>query len=112
MYSDFLRGYFDGDGHISKGKFKYNMSMVGTQSFCESVQSILNGLGIESHIYITTSDDKPTRTLMITKKRLCKKFFDYIYKDANLKLQRKYGVYIEKYCSAENINNPLVSVAS
>lgn len=113
LYPHFIRGYFDGDGHISRGKYKYNMSIVGTEAFCLRIQDILyKELGIESKLYIATTVDKPTRILMITRKHLNKLFFDWIYKDANLYLQRKYDAYISKYCSEENINNTSVDVAN
>lgn len=112
LYPHFIRGVFDGDGSISKNKYKYNMSIVGTESFCGKIQEILlNELKIESHIYVSSSPDKPTRTLMVTKKHLNKIFFDWVYKDANLYLKRKYDVYKSKYCN-NNINDISINVAS
>lgn len=99
LYSHFIRGYFDGDGHIAKQEHKYNMSIVGTESFCKRVQEILReDVGIECKMYVSTSLEKTTRTLMITKRDDSKKFFDYVYKDANLYLHRKFDVYKNKYC--------------
>ena len=112
LYSHFIRGFFDGDGHISKGNYKYNMSIISTESFCSRVQKILlEELDIESHMYIPNSKEKSTRTLMITKKHLNKIFFDWLYKDANLYLKRKHDVYISKYCN-NDINNTSINVAS
>lgn len=112
LYPHFIRGFFDGDGSISKGRYKYNMSMISTESFCAKIQEILlDELGIESHMYISSSTNKSTRTLMVTKKHLNKIFFDWIYKDANLCLKRKYDVYKSKYCN-DDINNISVNVAS
>ena len=112
LYPHFIRGYFDGDGSVSKGKYKYNMSIISTESLCSYIQKILlEDLGIESHMYISHSEEKPTRTLMITKKHLNKIFFDWLYQDANLYLQRKYNIYKSKYCNA-NINNISINVAS
>lgn len=112
LYPHFIRGYFDGDGSISKEKYKYNMSIISTESFCSYVQKILlEDLGIESHMYISRSEEKSTRTLMITRKHLNKIFFDWLYRDANLYLQRKYNIYKSKYCNA-NINNISINVAN
>ena len=110
----FIRGYFDGDGHISKAKYKYNMSIVSTKDFCEGVQQIIETqLGLPTHLYISSTIDKPTRTLMLTRKNDCKVFFDWLYKDANLFLKRKYNIYLEKYCNNDlNINNNLIKVAN
>lgn len=112
LYPHFIRGFFDGDGHISKAQYKYNMSIISTESFCCAVQDILtNTLGIKSTMYISNGADKPTRTLMVTKKDMCKIFFDYIYKDANLYLLRKYNVYKSKYCN-DDVNNNSVNIAN
>lgn len=112
LYQHFIRGVFDGDGSISKSKYKYNMSIISTEVFCSKIQEILSDeLGIESHMYISSSPDKPTRTLMVTRKHLNKIFFDWLYKDANLYLKRKYDIYKSKYCD-ENINNISTNVAS
>ncbi len=112
LYQHFIRGFFDGDGSISKSRYKYNMSIISTESFCSKIQEIiLDELGVESHMYISSSLDKPTRTLMVTKKHLNKIFFDWLYKDANLYLKRKYDVYKSKYCN-DNINNISINVAS
>lgn len=108
LYPHFIRGYFDGDGHIVKSKYKYGMSIVGTERFCSALQNIfLNDLGVESHMYISTTPDKSTRTLMITNKRSSKIFFDYIYNDANLYLKRKHDVYKLKYYN--NISDTLTA---
>ena len=113
LYPHFIRGYFDGDGHISKQEHKYNMSIVGTESFCKVVQKILaNDVGITSRLHISTTVDKPTRTLMVTKRDDNKKFFDYIYKDANLYFYRKYNVYQDKYCENYWNKDNLIEVAN
>lgn len=98
LYPHFIRGYFDGDGHISKGKYNYSMSIVGTEVFCSYLQGWLESkLDIETHLYVSTTIEKTTRTFMITKKEHSKKFFDFIYNDAHLYLKRKYDVYLKKH---------------
>lgn len=96
LYPHFIRGYFDGDGNINKKK--YSMSIVGTDAFCSYLQGWVEAkLGIETHIYVSSSLDRPTRTFMITKREHSKKFFDYIYNDAHIYLKRKYDVYLKKH---------------
>lgn len=110
----FIRGYFDGDGHISKQKYKYNMSIVSTDNFCQGVKNVIEQqLYLNPTIYYTSNKEKSTRILMLTKKNDCKIFFDWLYNDAHLFLNRKHKVYMNKYCINEtNINNNLISVAS
>ena len=95
LYSHFLRGYIDGDGHISKDYSKASVSLVSTAEFCDSVAKILeNMLGIiEYHIYSPSGKDKNTRTLVVFGQERTKKILDYIYKDAKIYIQRKYNVY-------------------
>lgn len=116
LYSHFIRGYFDGDGHISKGKYHYNISLIGTENFLTPIKEIFeNDLGVETHMYISCDPQKPTRTLMITKKDMSKIVADWLYQDANTYIQRKYDVYKLKYCSSqkeENINNISIDVAN
>lgn len=112
LYQHWLRGLFDGDGHISRKQYKYNMSIISTEDVCNGIKDILyNEIGLNSRIYVSHELSKPTRTLMLTKKSDCKIFFDYIYNNANLYIDRKHNVYKQKYCS-QNINNNLLDVAN
>jgi hypothetical protein len=109
----FVRGYFDGDGHIVNKHGRYGMNIIGTKMLCDGIQNFVeNELNIVCHCYDSSSHNGVTVQLHITKKDMCKKFFDWIYADANLYLTRKHDVYISKYCSEENINNASIDVAS
>lgn len=112
LYSHFIRGYFDGDGNIDKSKHGGRMTIVGTTMFCDVIKRILEERGIECRLRHDELWNEKTCALLITKKSMCKKFFDWIYTDANLYLKRKHDVYISKYCSEENINNTSVDVAN
>lgn len=105
----FLRGYIDGDGHLSNNPKDARMSIIGTLDFCESIKSIIKDkLNINGSIYFCHGNtDKPTRTLQIAGRNQMSKFLDYIYKDANLYLDRKYDVYKSLYC--KNMNNTLTA---
>lgn len=105
----FLRGYIDGDGHLSNNPKDARMSLVGTLDFCESVKAIIKDkLNINCSIYFCHGvTDKPTRTLQIAGRNQVSKFLDYIYKDANLYLERKYDVYKSLYC--KNTDNTLIA---
>ena len=75
------------------------MSIVGTQDFCDGISTIIEKeLQLFPHLYISSLEEKSTRTLMLTRKNDCKMFFDWIYEDASLFLKRKYDVYLDKYC--------------
>ena len=109
LYSHFIRGYFDGDGYVSKNYYNAKLSIVSTKDFCESLRKILsNDVGINSSIYLCHNNDTiVTRTLQISGRNQIRKFLDYIYNDANLYLQRKYDIYKSLYANISDINNTL-----
>lgn len=85
----FIRGYFDGDGNISKSSLQAYICV--SYEFGLVLQNRLKKIGIESYLYTTKS--KIFR-LRITKKESCKKFLDKIYfQSDNIKLNRKYLIY-------------------
>lgn len=91
----FMRGYFDGDGCISKSKRNnLHFSLIGTAEFLETYRSILiDKLGINK-TKIGYKSGVNTYVLQIGGKEDVKKVFDYLYKDCNdLKLTRKYDKY-------------------
>lgn len=102
-YSHFIRGYFDGDGSIPSNQDDMHVSLVSTLDFCQVVQKILKEeLNVNSSIYLCHKKDSPTRTLSIAGRIQTKRFLDYLYKDADLYLERKYVLYQLKYGSINN----------
>lgn len=104
MMPHFLRGYLDGDGHIPKNKYSYDAQFISTKSFCEQAQKYLKEkLNIDSVVKLNIKDESSKRyngitsTLFIKGKESSKKFFNYIYKDANMFLTRKYETYASKF---------------
>lgn len=104
LYNSFLRGIVDGDGCIFKASGTYCVSIVGTKSLCEYIQTFLKSIDINSKIY-SYNNNGVTVSLYISGKNNSSKFLDFIYKDATIYLKRKYDIYISKYCT--NINNSL-----
>lgn len=112
LFFDFLRGYYDGDGSIYDARGCCQISIVGTQNFCEYVQQILlEKYNIETIVDYCYNKEKSTRNLRIYKQKDVIPFLYYIYKDAHLYLKRKHDIYISKYCN-NDINNTLINVAS
>lgn len=103
LMRDFVRGYFDGDGHIEWSKTHF-LTLASSKEFCEGLQYYLkNELNIISTIYLTGNKESNTRVLHIFKNEQIKKFLNWIYKDSILYIDRKY----EKYIGILNINNSL-----
>jgi len=102
--SHYIRGIFDGDGSIgvrdlSNYKGNVSVSITSTFDFCLKLQEILQKLDIESTVIEASNHNGITAYLSISKNTYKKKFLDWIYKDADLYLKRKYDVYIQHYYS-------------
>jgi hypothetical protein len=104
LYPHFIRGYFDGDGYVSKNYNNAKLSIVSTKAFCEKVKDIVSkDIGINTHIYLCHKNElTTTRTLQISGRNQIKKFLDYIYNNANLYLDRKYNIYQSLYTDKNN----------
>lgn len=109
LYSHFIRGYFDGDGSVycHERKMNWNVSVVSTKSFCNSIKSIIEDtIGVHVHIRIDGRRNDITSDIRIGGNRQVLKFLDWIYNDADLKIERKYKKY-QQLVDYYNINNSL-----
>ena len=111
LYPHFIRGYFDGDGSISKDYYNAKLSIVSTENFCKKIQKIAKEVvGVNSSIYLCHNNKSTTtRTFQISGRNQIRKFLDYLYCDANLYMQRKYDIYESLYKTKENINSTLTA---
>ena len=103
LYSHFIRGYFDGDGSISKHNNSVSATITSTNNFCERVKEICLNLGIYSRLNEAGCHNGVTKYLSIARKDDVKKFLDWIYNDATIYLERKYQRYTQYY----NMDNAL-----
>ncbi len=106
LLRDFVRGYFDGDGSISKTEDR--CTLVSTNDFCKKLSDIVkNELNVNSSIFFCHGNENTTtRTFQIAGKYQVKKFLDWLYFDSELHLDRKYQLYLSKY-NHELLNNSL-----
>jgi hypothetical protein len=94
----FIRGYFDGDGHISKDKKLinpyYHINITSSEDFIQSLRCKLieNGI-VPAGIYKRYKDKEISAHTMMIKSKSVKVFLDYLYKDATIFLTRKHKVY-------------------
>lgn len=90
----FLRGYFDGDGCISKfdGNKRYSFQLVGTKEFLESCCKVLD---INPSLQIGKNKDKNNYSFCVKGNIQVEKILDRIYKDSHVFLRRKYDLYID-----------------
>ena len=98
---DFLRGYLDGDGHIRWKQTRF-ITLCSSTSFCESAQKYLFAeLNIISKLYKTKNPN--TKVLHIFRISQIKKFLEYLYKDSELYINRKYSLYLE-ICESKSLS--------
>lgn len=101
----FIRGYFDGDGCITKSKQKikhwspkYNISFVSTEKFINGLQKYLFlKLNINIGKIQTRHPERNNniRTLCIGGNLQVEKILDHLYYDSIIYLDRKYDKYLE-----------------
>jgi hypothetical protein len=116
LHKDFIRGFFDGDGTIflTKGRLKANICGINLP-FLKSLQSILLTEGIECTINTEIRENKTYKVverysnncknmhrLYIRKKEAIKKFYNYLYIDSSIYLERKKQVFDNYYSLYEN----------
>jgi len=98
---DFLRGFFDGDGCICvttmNGKPHITTNITGMEAMLNDIASFLieqKVITIRPKIHF---DKRSKACSMYFYGDTVKDFLDYIYKDANIYLDRKYNKYINYY---------------
>lgn len=104
LYSHFIRGYFDGDGSVCKSHCGgSNLSITSTNNFCLKLKEIvIDKLNIEGVIRDASNHNGITKVYSLTSNITVKTFLDWLYKDAELFLQRKYDRY-QQYYYANNL---------
>lgn len=90
LMNHFIRGYFDGDGCVSKDSAKKKTIGAnftsGSLSFLEDLRSFLYLYNINSYIY---QERKNTYRLYIKGLKNYNTFFNYLYKNSTIYLERK-----------------------
>ena len=91
----FIRGYFDGDGTVTRNKDRCYIKITSTKLFLNKIYFILNKeLNININKLIKSNK---IYNLSLSSINDTIKFYNYIYKNANLFLKRKYNKYTELY---------------
>ena len=96
----FIRGYFDGNGHLQ------NASKVGiysTSMFINKLAEILKkSVGINSCVRMAYNKENLIhRSLEVSGRVQVQKFLEFIYKDSTVHIERKHKKYLE--ITAENL---------
>ncbi|MBU4274699.1 hypothetical protein KKE19_02695 [Patescibacteria group bacterium] len=99
LWWHFIRGFFDGDGSFyidDRDKYKYLCASFscGSQKFLGEIKKCLEKYHIIPHKirFDKKPDNKGCWQLKITRKKDIKMFIDYLYKNSNYFLNRKYKI--------------------
>ena len=91
---DFIRGYVDGDGHISKKQF----SIMGTEEFLKSIKLIFENVlqkDLKIRMYRKKDTLSNTWQMNVSYKEDRISLLNWLYSSSNLKLNRKYNSYLK-----------------
>ena len=95
-FRDYIRGLFDGDGNISVSyvnKPKGMSSIAGSPSFLLQIKEKLEMFLPVNIVYY--QKDENCGYIKINRQEDLKIFLDWMYKDSNLYMERKYQKYLE-----------------
>lgn len=86
----FIRGYFDGDGCVSKrGHIRICCGIEFANMFGNNINPNFRIEKIKATDVVVN--------LCCTRKEYCKEFYEYCYRDSNIYLQRKFSRFVENY---------------
>ncbi|WP_176447072.1 LAGLIDADG family homing endonuclease [Lentibacillus sp. CBA3610] len=100
--SHFIRGYFDGDGHVNYEKYTVTFA-GGSEKFMKTLINILSNKGYRTQF---VTQGKNFRVHIRGRKSI-KRFSDWIYNDRNnnLYLKRKYEKFAEEKLDIEQLKD-------
>jgi len=90
----YIRGLIDGDGYIRSTT--YGMGIVGSYDICSYVQNYITE-NIKDISANHIREHGIIYKLELTGRLQTKAILEYLYKDANIYLQRKYDLFLTKY---------------
>lgn len=88
--SHFMRGYFDGDGCVSYGQGQLRFSVLGCKDFLLKYESIILDV-LERKEPNKWGQDGQAFNIRYSGNKQVSKIFNFLYKDANIYLKRKYN---------------------
>lgn len=100
----FVRGYFDGDGCVwyDNKRNKCETQICGTIDFCKNLSAVLSNMSCKNSIKHPKQCSENTVVLQTKGNKSSFKILSWMYKDADLKLDRKYQKYLE-FCKSYKI---------
>lgn len=96
LIKHFLRGYFDGDGHFTNTEKCFEAGYIGTNNFIvESLKHLPDSIKRKDLTIKDVHRHDGAKTYSFYSYNDVKEFLDFLYKDCNIYLDRKYEHYLD-----------------
>lgn len=108
----FLRGLYDGDGciHLYEDRKQVYVGLTSNKTFCEELQKyLLDNIKINSRIKINKNGNPDMADLLIDANAHKYLFLNFMYKNSNMSINRKFESYKE-ICNYINNSNKSKSI--
>lgn len=101
----FIRGYFDGDGHIGMRSLKNGgickvFNIVSTKNFLNGVLNFFRGNGLKTKVMAKKTSNSKAFILCLEGKYKVSKIFSLLYENATFFLKRKFDVFNRIFCAS------------
>lgn len=96
--SHFIRGYFDGDGHVKYEKYFVNI-VGGSKQFMLTLRDHIENAGFKTKFV----DYKTDFRVYVSGRKTLKQFSNWLYKNKGLYLMRKYNIFMQEKLSMEQL---------
>jgi hypothetical protein len=93
LVNHFIRGYFDGDGSLTKCNTTWNIYIAGTLDFCNGISSSIDFLKLEPLIFPHKSNS--IYYFSISGEKRVTEFMEYMYRGSTIFMERKKEKYNE-----------------
>ena len=90
----FIRGYFDGDGWFTNTEKCFQVGIIGTENFINGFLDSIENIDKKNKIFDVHREDGAKRYIFGAYNDVLN-FLNWIYKDSNIYLDRKYKKFIE-----------------
>lgn len=90
----FIRGYFDGDGWFTNTEKCFQVGIIGTENFINGFLDSIENIDKKNKIFDVHIEDGAKRYVFGAYNDVLN-FLNWIYKDSNIYLDRKYASYLD-----------------
>ena len=90
----FIRGYFDGDGWFTNTEKCFQLGIIGTENFINGFLDSIENIDKKNKIFDVHREDGAKRYVFGAYNDVLN-FLNWIYKDSNIYLDRKYASYLD-----------------